>query len=75
MRTHLRDSPVAGRARLKTGTLDNVVALAGYVPDASGQMNVVVVIINHKPSTGKLWPAGRPIVNALADWVGRSAGK
>ncbi|MEO8102108.1 MAG: D-alanyl-D-alanine carboxypeptidase/D-alanyl-D-alanine-endopeptidase [Betaproteobacteria bacterium] len=72
MRLRLRDSPVSGRARMKTGTLNNVVALAGYVPDARGRMHVVVAIINHRPSTGKLWPVGRPIIDALADWVGRS---
>ncbi len=31
LRNRLRDSPAAGWARLKTGTLRNVVALAGYV--------------------------------------------
>jgi D-alanyl-D-alanine carboxypeptidase/D-alanyl-D-alanine-endopeptidase (penicillin-binding protein 4) len=36
MRRRLNGSPAAGRARMKTGTLRNVVALAGYVPDATG---------------------------------------
>jgi D-alanyl-D-alanine carboxypeptidase/D-alanyl-D-alanine-endopeptidase (penicillin-binding protein 4) len=33
MRNRLKDSPATGWARLKTGTLRNVVALAGYVRD------------------------------------------
>ena len=75
MRERLRDSPVAGRARMKTGTLNNVVALAGYVPDAAGQVNVVVAIINYKTPTGELWPIGRPILDALVDWVGHTGAK
>ena len=75
MRSRLKNSPVAGRARMKTGTLNNVVALAGYVPDASGQTHVVVAIINHQLLDGKLWPTGRPILDALVDWVGRSDAK
>ena len=72
MRNRLKDSPVAGRARMKTGTLNNVNALAGYVPNAAGQMYVVVAIINHKPQSGPLAPVGQSILDALVDWVGRS---
>ncbi len=75
MRLRLRDSAAAGRARMKTGTLDNVVALAGYVPDAAGQMHGVVAIINHKMPVGKLWPLGRPIVDAMVDWVAHSGAR
>ena len=73
MRKRLRDSAAAGRARMKTGTLKNVVALAGYVPDAAGQMHVVVAMINFDTADGKLGPLGRPILDALADSVARSA--
>ena len=72
MRNRLKDSSVAGRARMKTGTLNNVNALAGYVPNAAGQMYVVVAIINHKPASGPLAPVGQSILDALVDWVGRS---
>lgn len=37
MRKRLLNSPAAARARIKTGTLKNVVAIAGYVPDANNQ--------------------------------------
>jgi D-alanyl-D-alanine carboxypeptidase/D-alanyl-D-alanine-endopeptidase (penicillin-binding protein 4) len=72
MRRRLRDNPVAGHARMKTGTLRNVVALAGYVPDAAGQMHVVVTMINHDFPKGV---RGQPILDALVDWVARSNAK
>ena len=75
MRNRLKDSPVAGRARMKTGTLNNVNALAGYVPDALGQVYVVVAILNHKPDVGNLAPKGKLILDELVDWVGRSGAK
>jgi D-alanyl-D-alanine carboxypeptidase/D-alanyl-D-alanine-endopeptidase (penicillin-binding protein 4) len=69
MRKRLKDSPAAGHARMKTGTLSNVVAIAGYVRDASGRENVVVAMINDpKVGDGK----GRAAVDALVDWVARS---
>jgi D-alanyl-D-alanine carboxypeptidase/D-alanyl-D-alanine-endopeptidase (penicillin-binding protein 4) len=69
MRRRLKDSPAAERARMKTGTLRNVTAVAGYVPDANGQQCVVVAMINTERSTeGK----GRLVLDALVDWVARS---
>jgi serine-type D-Ala-D-Ala carboxypeptidase/endopeptidase (penicillin-binding protein 4) len=69
MRNRLKDSPATGRARMKTGTLKNVVALAGYVPDATGQMCIVVAMINSdNTKDGK----GRIVLDALTDWVARS---
>lgn len=69
MRKRLHDSAAAARARMKTGTLRNVVAIAGYVPDASGQQCVVVAMINSElVGDGK----GRAVLDALVDWVARS---
>jgi len=69
MRRRLHGSPAAGRARLKTGTLRNVVAVAGYVPDANGVQNVVVAMVNDaRAGDGR----GRAVVDALVDWVARS---
>lgn len=69
MRRRLKDSPAAGRARLKTGTLNNVTALAGYVRDAAGQQCVVVAMLNgDNIGNGK----GRAVLDALVDWVARS---
>ena len=66
MRRRLRDSPAAGHARMKTGTLHGVIAVAGYVTDAAGRPCVVVAMINHEQA-GK----GRAVLDALVDWVAR----
>ena len=68
LRKRLKDSPAAQRARLKTGTLNGVVGLAGYVPDAAGRQHVVVVMVNdQRAGNGN----GRAITDALVDWVAR----
>ena len=64
MRKRLRESPAAGRARIKTGTLRDAVAVAGYVRDVRHQDWVVVAFIND-PEARK----GRPALDALIDWV------
>lgn len=69
MRRRLKDSPAYERARMKTGTLKNVTALAGYVPDANGQQCVVVAMLN-SDSAGE--GKGRAVLDALVDWVARS---
>lgn len=54
----------AGSAHLKTGTLRDVTAMAGYVHAASGRRYVLVAIVNHPNA-----PAARPAVEALVDWA------
>jgi serine-type D-Ala-D-Ala carboxypeptidase/endopeptidase (penicillin-binding protein 4) len=66
LRNRLADSPAKGRARMKTGTLRDVVAVAGYVPDQKGNMYVVVGIVNHPRASHRV---ARPVVDALIDWV------
>ena len=66
MRNRLRDSPAAGWARLKTGTLRNVRALAGVVPDAVGRTWVLVAFVNHEQAA-----RASPALDALVDWVAR----
>jgi D-alanyl-D-alanine carboxypeptidase/D-alanyl-D-alanine-endopeptidase (penicillin-binding protein 4) len=71
MRRRLHDSPAAGRARMKTGTLSNVVALAGYVPDATGKPLVVVAMVNSDlVSNGR----GRNVLDTLIDWIAHQNG-
>jgi serine-type D-Ala-D-Ala carboxypeptidase/endopeptidase (penicillin-binding protein 4) len=53
-------------AHMKTGSLSNVVARAGYVLADSGKRYVVVAIINH-PNAGET----RPAIDALVEWVAR----
>jgi len=66
MRRRLKTSPAAGWARLKGGTLKNVTALAGYVPDGQGRWWVLAAMINHDQAA-----AARPALDALVDWVSR----
>ena len=47
MRRRLRNTPVAGQAHIKTGSLRNVKAIAGITRDANGQSWAVTAIVNH----------------------------
>jgi D-alanyl-D-alanine carboxypeptidase/D-alanyl-D-alanine-endopeptidase (penicillin-binding protein 4) len=53
-------------AHLKTGSLSNVVARAGYVLATSGKRYVLVALINHA-NAGE----ARPAIDALVEWTGR----
>jgi D-alanyl-D-alanine carboxypeptidase/D-alanyl-D-alanine-endopeptidase (penicillin-binding protein 4) len=70
MRRRLKESPAAQRARIKTGSLSGVIAIAGYVQDANNQPVVVVAILNDEHVANG---AGRAVLDALIDWVARSA--
>jgi len=61
-----RSSMGAGLAHLKTGSLRDVYALAGYVHRADGQRLVLVAIINHPNAA-----AARPALDALVQWAAR----
>ena len=69
MRNRLRGSPAAGHARIKTGSLRDVAAVAGFVPDANNELCIVVMMINHPLATGAV---ARPILDSLLDWVARN---
>lgn len=58
------DSAVNGRAHLKTGYLENVRAIAGYVLDTRGKRWVVVCLINDPRAK-----FGKPAMDALVRWV------
>jgi D-alanyl-D-alanine carboxypeptidase/D-alanyl-D-alanine-endopeptidase (penicillin-binding protein 4) len=66
MRKRLRESPAASHARLKTGSMNQVTAVAGYVPDANGTLCVVVAMLNSEQVGGG---KGRAVLDALIDWV------
>ncbi len=59
-----------GWAHLKSGSLRDATALAGYVHTPSGRRLVVVSIINH-PNAG----AARPALEALVDWAVQEGSK
>jgi serine-type D-Ala-D-Ala carboxypeptidase/endopeptidase (penicillin-binding protein 4) len=54
------------RIRMKTGTLKDVSAIAGYVTGRSGRTYLVVVFVNHP---GAQNGAGEAIQAAVVDWV------
>ena len=58
----LKDSPARGWARMKTGTLGNTIALAGYVNDAQGRPWAVAMMINHERAH-----QARPALDALVE--------
>ena len=62
----LRRSQTQSRAHLKTGSLRDVIGVAGYVVGQDGQRWVLVAIVNHPQAS-----AGRPVLDALMDWAGR----
>ncbi|TWC67514.1 D-alanyl-D-alanine carboxypeptidase/D-alanyl-D-alanine-endopeptidase [Herbaspirillum sp. SJZ099] len=64
MRRRLKTQSVAGQAHIKTGTLNDVRSIAGYVQAASGKSYVVVFLINHQNA-----PAGQKAQDALLQWV------
>ena len=64
-----RNGSVAGQALLKTGSLEGVRALAGYVVDASGRRFTVVAIVNDRNAAR----AG-PALDFLVQWVYRYGG-
>ncbi|MGV2290969.1 D-alanyl-D-alanine carboxypeptidase/D-alanyl-D-alanine-endopeptidase [Trinickia sp. YCB016] len=68
MRNRLKSAPVLGNAHIKTGTLRDVRAIAGYVAGADGQSYVVVSIINDEHAE-----AARAAHDALLEWVYQGA--
>ena len=59
-----RNKATPGRAHLKTGSLRDVLGVAGYVLADSGQRYAMVAIVNHGNAG-----AARPALEALAEWV------
>jgi D-alanyl-D-alanine carboxypeptidase/D-alanyl-D-alanine-endopeptidase (penicillin-binding protein 4) len=61
-------SKAVGSAHLKSGTLSNALARAGYVDGASGKRYVLVALINHANANTE---AARAVMETLVDWVAR----
>ena len=66
MRSRFRHGPESGRMHLKTGHLNDVAAVAGYVLTATGRIYVVTLLINH-PSVNR--GGGGELINALLRWT------
>jgi D-alanyl-D-alanine carboxypeptidase/D-alanyl-D-alanine-endopeptidase (penicillin-binding protein 4) len=59
-----RSLAASASAHLKTGSLRDVTALAGYVHAASGKRYILVAIVNHPNAH-----AVRPALDALIGWA------
>jgi D-alanyl-D-alanine carboxypeptidase/D-alanyl-D-alanine-endopeptidase (penicillin-binding protein 4) len=66
--TMRRSAAAVGRAHLKTGSMRDVLALAGEVVDATGRRWLVVAVVNDPRAAG-----ARPVMDALLGWVDAGA--
>ncbi len=66
VRKRLKDTAAANHAHLKTGTLEGVKTIAGYVRAKSGREWILVFLINH-PNAKQ----GAAAQDALIEWVQR----
>jgi D-alanyl-D-alanine carboxypeptidase/D-alanyl-D-alanine-endopeptidase (penicillin-binding protein 4) len=64
LQRRFQNGSVAGQGMLKTGTLEGVRAIAGYVLDANGRRWVVVALVNH-PNAARVQAA----LDTLVQWV------
>ena len=64
MRRRLKSGAVAGQAHIKTGSLSDVRAIAGYVLDRSGRRYAVVMMVNHPTAQ-----QSQAAQDALLSWV------
>lgn len=64
MRRRHKHDAVAGQAHIKSGSLADVRAAAGYVRDAGGRRFAVVFLVNHANAA-----AAQPAQDALLRWV------
>jgi D-alanyl-D-alanine carboxypeptidase/D-alanyl-D-alanine-endopeptidase (penicillin-binding protein 4) len=66
LRRRFRTDGMEGRVRMKTGNLEDVSALAGYVRSASGRNYVAVIFLNH---AGADDGSGAAVQTAVVNWL------
>lgn len=66
LRTRFDSPGMQGRIRLKTGRIDDVSALAGFVNAASGKTFVAVIIVNHPAAHSG---SGEVVQAELVRWI------
>jgi serine-type D-Ala-D-Ala carboxypeptidase/endopeptidase (penicillin-binding protein 4) len=64
MRRRLQQTPMAGQAHIKTGSLHEVRTMAGYVRAASGKIYVLTSMINHTHAS-----KGQAAHDLLLQWI------
>ena len=64
MKKRLNEDGIAGHGHIKTGTLDGVKSLAGYVQDSAGREVIVVFLVNHANAQ-----QAQAAQDALLSWV------
>ncbi len=64
MRRRMKNAAIAGHAHIKTGTLADARAVAGYVLDRAGRRHAVSMIVNHPNAA-----LAQPAQDALLNWV------
>jgi len=64
LKKRLHDSMAASHAHLKTGSLEGVKTIAGYVQSRNGKQWIMVFFINHPNAS-----AGQRAQDALIEWV------
>jgi D-alanyl-D-alanine carboxypeptidase/D-alanyl-D-alanine-endopeptidase (penicillin-binding protein 4) len=73
LKTRMRGTPAAGNLRAKTGTINGVASLSGYVTTAAGERLVFSIILNNYPEESS---SRRSFIDAiavmLASFTGRS---
>jgi D-alanyl-D-alanine carboxypeptidase/D-alanyl-D-alanine-endopeptidase (penicillin-binding protein 4) len=64
LKKRFKDNEISGYAHIKTGMLEGVKSIAGYVKSHSGKQWVVVFIINHPNAS-----LAQPAQDALIEWL------
>ncbi len=60
----MKNAPIAGHAHIKTGTLADARAIAGFVLDRAGRRHAVTMIVNHPNAA-----LAQGAQDALLNWV------
>ncbi|HTN93827.1 MAG TPA: D-alanyl-D-alanine carboxypeptidase/D-alanyl-D-alanine-endopeptidase [Gallionella sp.] len=64
VKKRFKDNEIAGYAHLKTGSLEGVKSIAGYVKARSGKQWIVVFLVNHPNAA-----LAQPAQDALIEWL------
>ncbi len=66
MEGRFRDDPLKGRMHMKTGLIDHVRSMGGYMLTRSGRTMVIVLLQNHQNVHRRI---GTTVQDALLEWV------